>query len=39
MFQFDAPITDEAANKILNDLRKRGALTIDAHDKIQFRKA
>ena len=39
MFQFDAPITDEAANKILDDLRKRGSLTVDANDKIQFRNA
>ena len=37
MFQFDAPISDQAANKILDDLRKRGSLTMDASDKIQFR--
>ena len=37
MFQFDAPIDDQAANKILEDLRKRGFLTIDASDKVQFR--
>ena len=29
-------ITDEAANKILDDPRKRGSLTIDGNDKIQF---
>lgn len=39
MFQFDAPISDQTANKILEDLRKRGSLTIDAKDKIQFRNA
>jgi len=39
MFQFDAPISKEVANKILEDLRKRGSLTIDANDKIQFRPA
>ena len=39
MFQFDAPITDEAANKILEDLRRRGNLTIDANDKLQLRNA
>jgi len=36
MFQFDAPITDEAANTILEDLRRRGSLTIDANNKVQF---
>jgi hypothetical protein len=39
MFQFDAPIADEGANKILNNLIKRGSLTIDANDKIRFRAA
>ena len=39
MFQFDAPINDETASKILDDLRKRGSLTIDANDKIQFHNA
>lgn len=39
MFQFDAPISKETANKILEDLRKRGSLTIDSNDKIQFRPA
>ena len=39
MFQFDAPITDEAANKILNDLQRRGSLNIDGAEKIQFRDA
>lgn len=38
MFQFDAPITDDEANKILEDLRKRGSLTIDTKDKIKFHK-
>jgi hypothetical protein len=37
MFQFDEPISDEAANKILEDLRRRGTLTIDAADRIQVR--
>jgi len=39
MFQFDAPISDGTANKILEDLRSRGSLKIDANDKIQFRSA
>lgn len=39
MFQFDAPISDEAANKMLEDLRRKGFLTIDANDKLQFRNA
>lgn len=39
MFQFDAPISDDAANKILEGLRSRGSLTIDADDKLQFRNA
>ena len=39
MFQFDAPISDEQANKILEDLRRRGKLTIDANDKLQIRNA
>lgn len=37
MFQFDAPIDDAEANKILETLRKRGDLTIDAKDKLQIR--
>ena len=37
MFQFDAPINDQEAGKILEDLRKRGNLTIDAKDKLQLR--
>jgi hypothetical protein len=37
MFQFDTPITDEAANDILDDLAKRGHLTINAKKKIIFR--
>lgn len=37
MFQFDGAISDETANKILEDLRKRGSLSIDANDKLQFR--
>jgi len=36
MFQFDAPISDEVANTILEDLRRRGSLTIDANNKVQF---
>ena len=39
MFQFDAPINDDEANKILEALRRRGNLTIDANDKLQFRNA
>jgi hypothetical protein len=39
MFQFDAPITDEAANKILEDLSRRGHLSFDTNDKLQFRNA
>lgn len=39
MFQFDAPISDETANKILEDIRRRGDLTIDTNDKIRFRNA
>ena len=39
MFQLTAPISDEAANKILEDLRRRGNLTIDANDKLQIRNA
>jgi hypothetical protein len=36
MFQFDKQISDGAANKILEDLRRRGTLTIDAADRIRF---
>jgi len=36
MFQFDEQFTDQDANKIFDDLRKRGSLNIDANDKIQF---
>jgi|GEM_PF-5566085 hypothetical protein len=39
MFQFADPISDDDANKILEDLRKRGSLSIDANDKLQFRNA
>ena len=39
MFQFDAPINDDEANKILEALRRRGNLTIDANDKLQIRNA
>ncbi len=39
MFQFDAPIDDNEANKILEALRKRGSLSIDANDKLQIRNA
>jgi hypothetical protein len=37
MFQLTAPISDDAASKILEDLRRRGNLTIDANDKLQIR--
>ena len=37
MFQFDAPITDQTAEKILESLRKNGGLSIDSHGRIQFR--
>ena len=39
MFQFDAPINDDEANKILEALRRRGNLTIDANNKLQIRNA
>lgn len=39
MFQFDSPINDKQANKILEALRRRGNLTIDANDKLQIRNA
>jgi len=39
MFQFVAPMGDKAANTILENLRQRGSLTIDANEKIQFRNA
>ena len=39
MFQFDAPINDNEANKILEALGRRGNLTIDANDKLQIRNA
>lgn len=39
MFQFDAPISDEQANEILEALRKRGHLAIDANDKLKIRNA
>jgi cell division septation protein DedD len=35
MFQFDALINDDEANKILEALRRRGNLTIDANYKLQ----
>ena len=38
MFQFDAPINDEAANTLLEDLVGRGGLSIDANGKIRFSK-
>ena len=37
MFQFNAPINDEQANKIFEALRRRGNLTVDANDKLQIR--
>jgi hypothetical protein len=39
MFQLTAPINDEEANRILEALRRRGNLTIDASDKLQIRNA
>jgi hypothetical protein len=39
MFQFTQPIADADANKILEALRKRGSLTIDANEKLHFRNA
>lgn len=36
MFQFDTPMTDEAANNILEALCKQRLLTIDASDKLQI---
>jgi hypothetical protein len=36
MFQFDAPVTEESATQLLEKLRKRGSLTIDASDRITF---
>ena len=39
IFQFDAPIDDEQANKILEALRRRGNLTISDNDKLQIRNA
>ncbi len=37
MFQFDGAISDETANNILEDLRKRGSVSIDANDKLVLR--
>lgn len=39
MFHLTDPISDETASKILEDLRRRGSLSIGANDKIQFRTA
>ena len=39
MFQFAAPMDDDEANRILEALRGRGNLTIDANDKLQIRNA
>lgn len=36
MFQFNAPISDEAAEGILEKLRRRGSLHIDEQGKIGF---
>jgi hypothetical protein len=36
MFQFKSPINIETANQILEDLRKRGSVRIDANSKLQF---
>lgn len=38
MFQFTEPIDDEAASKILEDIRKRGLLSMDASGKVEFSK-
>ena len=37
MFQLTSPISDGDAHEILEDLRRRGSLTIDANDKLQIR--
>ena len=37
MFQFEAPITDEAAAEILEALRKRGALTMDEIGRVKYK--
>lgn len=39
MFPVTAPISDAEANQILEALRRRGNLTIGAHDKLQIRNA
>jgi hypothetical protein len=36
MFQFDSPISEETANKFLEEICRRGDLTIDANNKIRF---
>lgn len=38
MFQFDAPISDDKANNILEQIRRRGDLSIDSNDKVRFTK-
>jgi hypothetical protein len=39
MFQFTSPITTESANRLLNGLVRRGALTFDANDRILWAKS
>lgn len=39
MFPVTAPISDDEANQILDALRRRGNLTIGAHDKLQLHNA
>jgi len=36
MFQFKSPISLATANQILEDLRRRGSVTIDANSRLQF---
>jgi hypothetical protein len=38
MFQVTEPITDDEAHKILEKLRRRGSLSIDANDKVEIHK-
>ncbi len=39
MFQFTEPMSDATADKIFEDLRGRGSLSIDTSGKIQFHSA
>lgn len=36
MFQFDSPITEDTAAEILDDLKRRGSLSMNERGKIQF---